>query len=380
MSKTILNKYFLDNKIKIAHLSSAHPRDDIRVFKKMCSSLAESGLKTNYVVADGKGDECKNGVNIHDVGLAESRMSRILCSSKAVYRKALKLDCDLYHFHDPELWPYAYLLKRKRKVVVFDAHEDLPKALLSKYYLNKVSAHILAGFASLIEKFVCSRLDHVVGATPSITKKYSLLNRATNINNYPILGEFAPLPEKSEQGEIIYLGEISQIRGIKQIVQSLEQLEDVRLNLAGNFVNQGFRKELESLKGWKKVKYWGHVDRTEARNLLSRSSVALVTFLPEPNHLDSQPNKIFEYMSAGLPIVLSDFPLWNEIVETHKCGVCVNPKDPNRIAHAVAQLLDDPTVARKMGENGVNAIEEVFNWKSESFKLFKLYDEILKSG
>ncbi len=365
---------------KICHLSSAHPRYDIRIFMKMCSSLAESGLATNYVVADGKGDECKNGVSIHDVGSAKSRLSRIFGSSKAVYRKALALDCDLYHLHDPELWPYAYFLRKKGKNVIFDAHEDFPKALLSKYYLNKVSAHILAFLAATVEKFVCSRLDHVIGATPSITKKYSFLNRATNINNYPILGEFAPHSDKSEEREIIYLGEISQIRGIKQIVQSLEHLEGVRLNLAGTFVDQGFRRELESIEGWKKVKYWGHVDRTQARNLLSRSSVALVTFLPEPNHLDSQPNKIFEYMSAGLPIVLSDFPLWNEIAEKHECGVCVDPKDPNRIAHAVGQLLDHPTDAKKMGLNGKNAIKNIFNWKAESVKLIKLYDEVLKSG
>lgn len=363
----------------VCHLSSAHPRDDIRVFRKMCTSLAHYGFKTNYVVADGKGDELGNQVSVHDVGLSQGRLHRIFGSSKAVYQKALELDCDLYHLHDPELWPYAYLLKRKGRKVIFDAHEDFPKALLSKYYLNKVAATVLSSLAAKVEKFVCSRLDHVIGATPSITRKYSSINRTTNVNNYPILGEFEAKREKADHKEIIYLGEISEIRGISQIVQSMDYLDGVTLNLAGKIVEKGFRKELELLNGWKKVRYWGHVDRKQAAHLLTRSRVALVTFLPEPNHLDSQPNKIFEYMSSALPIVMSDFPLWREIVDRCQCGICVDPKDPVRIAHAVRDLLDDPAEAMEMGKNGKFAVEKYFNWKVESEKLIKLYEEILKS-
>ena len=102
-----------------------------------------------------------------------------------------------------------------------------------------------------------------------------------------------------------------------------------------------------------------------------------MTFLPLPNHVDAQPNKMFEYMSAGVPVIGSSFPLWKDIIEGNKCGLCVNPLDPEAIAKAIDYLINNPVEAEQMGRNGQHAVYEKYNWNIEKKKLFKLYNDLL---
>jgi len=127
----------------ITHLTSAHPRYDTRIFLKECCSLAKV-YHVSLVVADGLGNEEKDGVGIYDVGIEEGRFGRIFQTTKKVLAKALELDSDLYHLHDPELIPVGLKLKKMGKRVIFDAHEDLPKQVMAKHYLNAFTKTILS--------------------------------------------------------------------------------------------------------------------------------------------------------------------------------------------------------------------------------------------
>jgi glycosyltransferase involved in cell wall biosynthesis len=123
----------------------------------------------------------------------------------------------------------------------------------------------------------------------------------------------------------------------------------------------------------KNVNYKGWVDRKTMREVLKKSKAGLVTFLPLPNHVSAQPNKIFEYMSAGIPVIASNFDLWREIIEGNSCGICVNPENPTEIAQAINYLIANDKEAQKMGENGKRAVVEKYNWTIEKKKLFNVY-------
>ena len=129
-----------------------------------------------------------------------------------------------------------------------------------------------------------------------------------------------------------------------------------------------------SMAGWKFVDYRGVVGRNEVSRIMACSAAGVVTFLPGPNHNNSQPNKMFEYMSAGLPLIASDFPLWRRIIEESQCGLCVDPSSPKEIAHAIATLVSNETLCLEKGTAGRKAITSSFNWMNESVKLLDLYE------
>ena len=75
-----------------------------------------------------------------------------------------------------------------------------------------------------------------------------------------------------------------------------------------------------------------------------------MTYLGEENHKNAQPNKILEYMSSGLCVIGSNFPLWKEIIEGNQVGICVDPENPNEIINAIRKLIENPKLVEKMSK------------------------------
>jgi glycosyltransferase involved in cell wall biosynthesis len=369
--------------MKICHLTSAHHRFDVRIFTKMCSSLSTHGHDVSLVVADGDGDVRCNGVTIIDAGSSKGRLDRIMNAPRRVYRKAVAVDAELYHLHDPELMPTGLRLKRLGKRVVFDSHEDVPKQMLSKPYLNRYALWIISKLISVFEAWACGKFDGVIAATPSIRDKFDHINPYTiDINNYPFIEEFAcEIPWEEKQPVVSYVGNITRIRGILEVIQAMALVQtNVRLHLCGEVTDDALAKEIQSMSGWQKINFQGLVDRQGVRNFLVSSIAGIVTFLPVPNHVDAQPNKMFEYMSAAIPVIASHFPLWSEIVSGNHCGLLVDPRNSAEIAKAIDYLVNNPEEARRMGENGRKAVIRQYNWPVEERKLLEFYEGIMKNS
>lgn len=366
---------------RVAHLTSVHPRHDIRIFWKECRSLAASGYSVFLVVADGGGDEVKDGVSIVDAGAHQGgRLSRMTKSARRVLIKAIELEADLYHLHDPELLPIAVRLKALGKKVIFDSHEDFPADILTKPYLGYFSRLAVSKMFAFYERYVCGRLDYVISATPAIAEKFRSINcTSLDINNYPLLEELDELlPWESDRSAVCYIGAMTTVRGVPELVDAMaETKSEARLALVGKFTEVIAGERCKESPGWNAVDDHGFVGRGEVREIMSRSVAGVVTFLPAPNHVDAQPNKMFEYMSAGIPVIGSNFPLWQTIIEGNRCGICVDPAAPAEIAAAIDHLFTHQSEAREMGERGRAAVLEKYNWDSEGAKLISLYQKIL---
>lgn len=123
--------------------------------------------------------------------------------------------------------------------------------------------------------------------------------------------------------------------------------------------------------------YLGMLSRQEILDLYSESTIGLCLFKKERNTEQSLPNKLFEYMEAGLTVIASDFLLWKELIDGEECGVCVDETSGESICNAVNYLLEHSEIARKMGENGRKAVMEKYNWNSEERKFLEIYAKLM---
>ncbi|WP_028578824.1 glycosyltransferase family 4 protein [Desulfogranum japonicum] len=366
---------------KVYVVTSVHKRYDVRIFYKQCRTLSKAGYEVNLIVQDGEGPEILDGVNIYDIGHPfGNRLYRIILSPLKMYNFLKKSSADIIHLHDPELLPAGFFLKRKNFRVIYDSHEDFPRQILSKHWIYPALRKFVSFLFEKIENRIAKKLDAVIGATPFIAARFKPINQISiDINNYPLLGEFDCVLKNTEESfsrTFCYIGAITRERGISQVVEAVNLLQNVTLVMCGPFESESYSKELQVMPGWRFVDYRGIVDRDEVSQIMASSQAGVVTFLPGPNHNESQPNKMFEYMAAGLPLIASHFPLWKQIVEKNQCGICVNPGSPEEIARAITSLLDDQKLAETMGKAGKNAVTHNLNWENEAVKLVNIYSQI----
>jgi glycosyltransferase involved in cell wall biosynthesis len=364
---------------RICHISSVHSRYDSRIFQKECIGLSQNGYQTFFIVADGKEDEIKEGVQILNVAnnsKLKSRLKRIIYIPRLIEQKIIKMKPDLVHFHDPELIPLGLRLKRKGFIVIADFHEDIPLQILTKHYLNSILKRIVSFTFKIYQRYACRKLSAIVSATPTIQQTVIKYNaRNVVVKNYPIIGE---IKSKANQNNkwVSYIGGINVIRGFYEIIEAAKT-SNIKLKLAGIFHEQELQEVIKRDEYSANVDFLGFLNKTEIEKLLSESFAGLVTLHPTPNFLDSLPIKLFEYMCAGIPVIASNFPLWKKIVEENECGICVDPTNPSQISDAIIFLKENPKEAKKMGDNGRKAVLEKYNWNNEEKKLIELYNTIL---
>lgn len=367
---------------KVCHMTSVHSPEDVRIFHKECVSLAQAGYEV-YLVERGESYD-KNGVHIVGVGeMPKSRWKRMTKGARRVYEKALELDCDIYHFHDPELLPYGLKLKKKGKRVIFDSHELTRIQIQGKYYLSDFVRKCISKLYSFYENYTLRRIDGVIFPCP-IDGEFPLPGKnRVFLNNVPSLSELYDRydPEvKKEENTVCTIGTLTYSRGIKQLLLAADRA-DCKVILGGTIRPASFETEIMQMPESKQAEFLGQINRTQVLEVYKRATIGVSSILNvgQYDKAENMPTKVYECMAMGLPVVLTRNTFNEKMVEKYRFGICVDPENIEEFANALRDLLDNPSKMAELGQNGRRAIKERFNWELEQKKLLDLYDRLSKS-
>lgn len=372
-------------KRRVCHISTAHPENDGRILFKECSSISKAGYDVSLIVTSDK-EKVINGVKIIPLSKKNNknnnRIYRMFYKTKQAYNKAVEVDADIYHFHDPELIPLGKKLKKIGKKVIYDVHEDMPKQILSKKYLGSMRMRKIVSKAfDKYEKESARLFDAIITPQDWIKDKFFKYN-----NNIEIVKNFAmrsliddakpSINDKSEDKFImIYIGAITKIRGIKEMIKVAERFNGkVELWVIGGWETEELFNECKRLEGYKYTKYLGKLPIAELYKYVKMADVGMSVLYPTPNYKEAIPTKVCEYMACNLPVILSDFPFWRELFGD--IGTYVDPLDIDEIVKAVEYYMSNRELRIIKGKENRKVFESEFSWETEEKKLLELYNDM----
>lgn len=363
---------------KVCHITSAHQRYDVRIFIKQCRSLAKADFDVYLLVNDKLDDEIKENVNIVSTRFhPKNRFERFFKSKNIMLKKALEINADIYQLHDPDLLRLGTKLKKNGKKVIFDSHEDVPVQILDKKWVPYLFRRPISIMYEYFEKKIVSKFDAVISVTPHIVERLKKVNQNTiMIANFPELTENNK--ELDKKGDTIcFAGGISEQWNHENVLKAIDEIDNIKYILAGTGPEH-YLKKLMNMNSWGKVDYIGRIPFSEVKNIYNNSDIGIA--LNSSKQVKDEGTlgntKLFEFMESGLPVICTNYPLWEEIIKKNNCGLCVNPQDVEEIKNAIEFIIKNRNVAKIMGNNGRKAVKKEYNWNNEKRKLIELYKTI----
>ena len=367
---------------RIVHVTTSHDSNDNRIFHKECLTLRDTGHEVT-LIAQHDHDEVVDGIRILALPRYRALKQRILKLPPVAMKRLGEVEADLVHYHDPELIPHMAKLRGKGPVLVYDMHENLAADIPAKSYVPQ-ALKPLARFAvpRLLRSWL--RGQHVVFAVkefPALypwAKSYAVVQNLFKLSNLPDKPSFT-----SERFTLGYLGGMTVVRGCLLTLEVLEKLQEQGYDVGYEAVGPEMEGRLQEYKDTvanrelKHVHFTGALPLREAYAHCAGCQAGLLLFQPSPNHENCCPNKLFEYMALGLPVVASNFSLIREVVEATGCGIVVDPLDVDEIVQAIEVLIRDPAQAAAMGERGREAVHRDYSWQSAAKNLLGFYEGIL---
>jgi glycosyltransferase involved in cell wall biosynthesis len=339
-------------------------------------------------------DEVENGVKWHHLVIPQwysARRFQLLFFLVAIktFLSGLyilfKSDADVYHAVELTALPVCYIAaKLRRKPLVFEAYElHVPVAETDVAFWRRLGPRFLA--------LLLPRCTRVITTTPfyaeEFRKRFHVYN-VSLIRNIPVyrtvqksdlLRQHLGLSEGTRIA--LYQGNLQRNRGLDKLVRAATFLErDIVIVLMG----KGDREQLEELIVHEKV-----ADRVkiippvplydDLLNWTASADIGLITYTPEYSLAVKLilPNKLFEYIMAGVPVLATDLDAVVDIIKTYDVGQVVALATPEAIGKAINTMLFDHKKLECMHCNALNAARRELYWEKESQELIRLYNEIL---
>lgn len=369
--------------VNVAHLTTAHWVWDNRIFNKECRSLVKGGYCVTLIASHSR-DETVEGVRILAIKTRRTRIRRMILSSFELFKRAVAIRADIYHFHDIELIPVGILLRAMGKAVVYDVHEDYTTSIRQKTYLKSWLGALLSWSICRFEEWA-SQFFEVVVAEKYYLKRFP---RGTLVLNFPndtpseeLVSRILRAPLHKPH-RLIYTGGVTADRGAFIHAGIVRDLPDIEVHFYG-ICQPDVAIEIRNCAGESKnrIKIVGEgafVPYSRIRAAYEEGGwlAGLAVFPDTPHYREKELTKMYEYMSYGLPILCSDFPVWKVLVEDNGCGICVSPDSLSQLCDAVKKLCQIE-LRRSMIEKGTVAARQRYTWSRQYSNMEKLYERII---
>jgi glycosyltransferase involved in cell wall biosynthesis len=369
----------------VAVITLAYP-NDIRIFKEI------ETLKKEYTIHIFLSDTRKttpkkeryNTVVVHrfshqafDFKLIQYPFS--LFRYIRIVKAAAHIFPDVCHVHDfPRLFAGILVKMLTGCNLVYDAHEDFASMV---YQENPVLMTVIRKIELLLVHLF---VDRVITVNHSLKAYFLKSHTRTHVlMNVPMLNiQSHGDPVPSADFVVGYIGHIIQGRGYTTLIPVCNYLVEWEIPFKILLVGRGpFKERIEELISENGLEEYfvltGEVEHDRIPSFLQQIDVGLVLFKPvRYNNIIATPNKLFEYMAWGIPLVVSDLPEMRKIVTETNSGIVADPTDARQIAEHIKYLYENPEIADEMGKNGRKAFETRYNWDTESKELVTLYQEL----
>jgi glycogen(starch) synthase len=299
----------------------------------------------------------------------------------ALARRAVKQRADVYHAHDLDTLLAGFLAKCwTRKKLVYDFHE-----LFTEQFRHGIKTILWILFYSLLERLLVRYADVRVTVCRSlgewVTQRYGV-NGVMTVRNVPPLQLWAPNHARRNHNRVIlYHGGYYRDRGLEQLIESVKYLVAGTLMLRGYGNLENHLRALVRVFGVEdRVLFAPPVPMADLVKTACEADIGVIPYIPFClNNRFCLPNKLFEYMMAGLAVVGSDLPELRHVILGHQIGGVFSPENPRDIARTINELLLDTARLDTMKRNALRAARELYNWETEGKTLLMAYESVTHS-
>jgi len=299
-----------------------------------------------------------------------------------IFFKIRKIDFDIAHLHFPPPLASFYaslaLVKQKRPyVLTYHCDVELPFVFgnfIVELYRNTMGRYTVEHAS----KIIVHTRTYQATSRSIWNHEPAIIPSAIDTSRFSPERFCAKLREKYGSFRIVlFVGRLVYQKGVSFLIESCKYLpKDVIVLIVGDGPELERLKKLAKARGLEeRVHFLGKVSHEELPAYYASCDVFV---LPSVSRLEAFGLVIVEAMASGKPVVVSDIPGVNEVVEEGKDGLLCKPMDAEDLAKKIKMLLEDRELARKMGENGRKKVLEKYDWKKVAMSVEKVYSEVLE--
>lgn len=302
-----------------------------------------------------------------------------------VWNLAGRLQADVYHANDANTLPAAWLAARRNKAkLVYDAHE----LETGRSWSASRVAGVYKYFLALPEKIFIRHADAVITVSQSIARRLVQLYDIplpVVIMNCPEVPEISAQPSQRLREEMnippklkiaLYQGGVDRGRGVEALIDATQRTPGVAAVILGDGELSQILWQRVQTGDLQRVYLHGKVPPASLPEYTSSADIGIVlTELICESHRLSLPNKIFEYLHAGLPVIATNAPEIAQIVQSEQVGIVVDPRKTDEIANALLSVAELPEQNPHLRSH-ILEVAKKFTWEIERVKLLELYSRM----